>query len=221
MINVSIPTTVVDHFFEDPLSVRRLALEQEFLPSNSGRWPGRRTKTVDQINYDLYHQTVLKLLNLFFHPDSHTSFVIPIESYSCNMFFQLVDADYNQGWVHCDEGLVTGIVYLNPDTDHNSGTSIYRPNFQGATIKNFDKKLQNNLDKSNDDVFLKENNKNFRESIIVKNEFNRLIAFDSHLPHAAGNFFGHSNTESRLTLVFFLNFNSFISSPIIRMRKVI
>ena len=64
-----------------------------------------------------------------------------------------------------------------------------------------------------------EHNEQFEETIRVSNVYNRLIAFDSHLQHAAQDFFGKGE-ESRLTLVFFVNKLFTNNTPISRVRRI-
>ena len=68
------------------------------------------------------------------------------------------------------------------------------------------------------DHFRKENNEQFIESIVVKNKFNRLIAFDSHLYHSAEGI-DDDDTHDRLTLVFFIEKLNVDEYPLQRLRR--
>ena len=58
------------------------------------------------------------------------------------------------------------------------------------------------------------------EVIKIHNEYNRLISFDAHLPHAAHDFFGEDD-EPRLTLNVFFNELRTTRTPIQRVKTII
>ena len=142
--------------------------------------------------------------------------------------FQLVGEEYQEGWVHRDENICTGIIYLSNQVC-NSGTTLYRPiDPVNAVLKNANKKYEsfNNTDLVTSVKNCRlENNKQFRPTVTIENEYNRLVLFDSHLYHSANNFYGSEVESNRLTLVFFVNrldFNTSMSettkTPISRSR---
>ena len=201
MNNYMFPTTIVDNFFDDPTLIRNFALAQEFFPDPDHKWPGLRTDFLHILDPKFFGNTMQQFLLLFYPAGSECSF-------SASAQFQLVPKEYDQGWVHLDGALVTGIIYLNDEHIPNSGTTIYRPKYPGTGLIHGDKIEESfkNPDRTADfEKFRKENNDQFEESIVVKNKFNRLVAFDSHLYHAAGDFKTGESDTSRLTLVFFIN----------------
>ena len=128
-------------------------------------------------------------------------------NWNASLHFQKINSSYQEGWVHCDEALLTGIVYLNEKSNPNGGTTIYKPKNLSYNEKNRDKKhsFYKGLLSDEDGIkFRNEHNEQFNESIIVKNEYNRLICFDGFLPHGA-NDYTNINNEERLTLVFFIH----------------
>jgi hypothetical protein len=44
----------------------------------------------------------------------------------------------------------------------------------------------------------------FVETIRVSNVYNRLVTFDAYLKHAAHDYFGNDDSNSRLTIIFFV-----------------
>ena len=65
-----------------------------------------------------------------------------------------------------------------------------------------------------------ENNSQFEETIKVGNVYNRLIAFDSQLFHAAQSLFGNEEEDNeRLTLVLFTNSLIAGRSPVFRSKR--
>jgi len=201
MKTVHFPITVVDDFFEYPDEVREFALQQEYFSDPDNNWPGKRSKPLHEINYNLYNSCVSKFVSLFYDLNLVSG------EWNGHASFQIVDAQYENGWVHADENLITAIVYLSKNVC-GSGTTIYRPiDPTIAGIKNIDKKQESfndtSLVKANREFQLK-NNQQFRPTVTVESEYNRLFLFDSHLYHAANNFYGSNLESNRLTLIFFI-----------------
>jgi len=198
MKNLIIPTTVVDGFFDDPDAVREFALAQDFAPDPNSMYPGDRSKPLHELNHDLFCYIHAKFLNMFY-PDVNNQY-----SYMANTFFQIVDSKYNTGWVHHDPDLITILIYLNKNPNKEAGTVIYSPKKQEySTIHTSHKHalLGGAMDEEEGAQYRTENNERFEEEIVVKNNYNRLLAFDSHLFHGVKDF---TNDEPRLTLVSFI-----------------
>jgi hypothetical protein len=224
MKTLHFPVTVVDDFFNYPYEVRKFALQQEYFSDTENRWPGKRTKPLHELNLTLYNTIIGKVVSLFYD----------LKKLEAQLYvdarFQLTDKEYEEGWIHTDTGcLATGIIYLS-DQICNSGTTIYRPvDSINTLIKHNDKKKKSYSDTtliSESKDFRLENNKQFRPTVTVENEYNRLVLFDSHLYHSANNFYGDGAESNRLTLVFFvhkINFNTAenVDLPIHRSRTFI
>jgi hypothetical protein len=139
------------------------------------------------------------------------------------MSFQLTDARYEKGWVHHDSSVssITAIVYLTPGA--SSGTSLYLKNDITQcddSIYIEQKKDSFKTKNINSDIRTKHNNQ-YYETISVKGIYNRMILFESHMYHAAHEFFGDTLDTSRLTLVYFIDFTVPISQlPIIRSNRM-
>lgn len=200
MKNLVIPTIIVDDFFNNPDGVREFALQQEYFSDPNNRWPGKRSKPLHEINPELFGYTHNKFLSLFYPDMTNTPY-----AYRATTMFQLIDSNYKAGWVHYDEDLITVLIYLNKNPNKESGTVVYSQKQEGVTLTNVDKKqalFSGSIDEEEGKQYRLENNDRFQEEIIVKNKFNRLFAFDSHLPHGVQDF---SNDEPRLTLVSFIH----------------
>jgi hypothetical protein len=211
MIQHTIPVTVLDNFFVNPKWVRELALQQEFHKDENGRWPGKRTKPIHEIYPGLHDYICRRFLSLFFTEDKDIDF------FQIAAIFQLVDVKYKNGWVHRDPSLVSGIVFLNDDeTMHDSGTTIYEPLYEGLRGGLKQKTDFYRGEIPTDEPFKTQHNSCYKESIIVKNKFNRLIAFDGQLNHAANDFIGTDNNNSRLTMAFFINHLDVQKTPVRR-----
>jgi hypothetical protein len=216
----TIPVTVLDNFFDEPDKVRRWALQQEYLPDSKGRWPGLRSNYIHELDDSFFQLTCRKFFSQFYELREEQ-----IE-WNVSMNFQIVHEGYDSGWIHSDQetSQVTGIIYLTPNSNLNGGTSIYRQkaNVLQHAHRNTQYKEDSYLNKmsiENAKQYKKEHNSQFEETIRISNIYNRLIAFDSHLHHAAQDFFGEGQ-DSRLTLVFFVNKLFVNNSPVGRVRRV-
>ena len=166
MINSIFPTTVVDGFYSIPEQVVEFANQQEYNKDLNNKWPGKRTNCLSTINYNFYDSTIKKILALYY-PENQDY------TYAADMFFQKVDKSFGEGWVHSDapDSLVTGIIYLNPISNPNAGTSIYQYKSVGVKNINKDEKrafIEGSL--ANNDQYRKENNDQFEEVIALKNK---------------------------------------------------
>jgi len=215
----TVPVTIFDNFFDDPDKIRNWALSLEYSPDPEGRWPGLRTKSLAEINEPFFHSVCRKYFSQFYNlTKEQVNWVV-------SMNFQLIGDKYDSGWVHSDrlDAQITSIVYLTPNSDLNGGTSIYqeKKNIVTSTHEYNQIKKDSHLNKITIEEakkYKEEHNSQYEETIRVSNIYNRLISFDSHLHHAAQDFFG-KNTDSRLTLVFFVNELFVNNSPVGRVRR--
>jgi len=201
MKTVNFPITVIDDFFDYPDEVREFALQQEYFSDTENKWPGKRTKSLYELNSLLFNRIVDRVFSLFFN-----LYKTKI-SWNADVYFQKVDGKYIGGWIHTDDSIGTGIIYLSK-SENKCGTTIYRPiDPINANIKNVNKKFESfsNTDlitRNND--FRLENNKQFRPTVTIQEEYNRLVFFDSPLIHGANEFYGDNDNSERLTIVFFV-----------------
>ena len=200
MKNYIIPTTVVDDFFDDPAMVKDFAVAQSYSKDKFNQWPGERSESIHKLNSEFFSNTINKFLRIFYPESTNID-------WSGFGFFQRISDVYDQGWIHVDGTLITGIVYLNDVAIPSAGTTIYQSKLLGDQMLHVDKRTEaiQFPEKSKEYKTYREENANqFQESIVLKNKFNRLVAFDSHLYHA-GNDFSNNNQSDRLTMVFFLD----------------
>lgn len=209
------PLVVADDFYEDPMKVRDFALQLEYQKCPDGSWPGRRTAPLKFLNpqFDMFACSRFMKLFLELEFSQETSWQILTQ-------FQIVDSVedensvLNSGWVHLDgDTSAAGVVYLTPEPNRNSGTTIYK--LKNENIPFAEKEALDLLTDKRRNYFmtgivdndyresLMKYNSNFEEDIIVKNKFNRIIAYDGNMYHSASSHFNDLN-ESRLTQVFFL-----------------
>ena len=215
----TIPVTIFDNFLDDPDKIRNWALSLEYFPDSEGRWPGLRTNQLSEINEPFFHLVCKKYFSQFYDlKKDQISWVV-------SMYFHIIDEKYDSGWVHTDEEIsqITGLIYLTPKSNLNSGTSIYqeKKNIVTSDHYNGQRKVDFFLNKISNEESVKfrdAHNSQYEETIRVSNIYNRLISFDSHLHHAAQDFFV-KDTDSRLTLVFFVNELLVNNSPVGRVRR--
>jgi hypothetical protein len=210
-----IPTTVVDNFFDDPAAVRKFALSLDYKTDPEGLWPGKRSERLHTVNRGFFDNFSGKFLSLFYdiENDERIRWIMDVS-------FQMIDSSYGEGWVHSDSSLISGVVYLNNDFDSDAGTTIYKAKTLGVKPIHSDKKIEEVLKQKDNSSYRKENNDQFEESIVIKNKFNRLVAFDGSSYHAGNTFKGSTKDDSRLTLVFFVRELTGDRYPIQRLRTV-
>ena len=214
------PTIIADNFFVDPDEIVNFAKTLKFQPSSDGTWPGTRSAHLHTIDKLLFCKVNSKILSIIFPS-------IPNIQYQCASSFQIIKQNtknnLKQGWVHFDDPyLFTAIIYLSKHED--VGTTIVEAKNFNSNIINLSSKIRANLGKDvkNLNEKLYENNNQFKDSIVVKSKYNRILIFDSNQYHYVPNFISNDLSEDRLTLVcFFQNIyhENGIRFPIPEMRK--
>ena len=201
-----IPISCVDHFYEDPHAIREYALSLDY-PDNDGNFPGSRTKCLDHYSVDLFQTTMNKILSLFF--DGEFKWHGTLQFQKIYPFHDDPNHILNQGEIHVDSNKsLAGLIYLNPNPRRDCGTSMHQ-----IKDENKDYSLAKLPAKSkcykdgNCEEFEKEiqkNNSKFEKMLEVKNVFNRLVAYDTSVPHSQTNMY-MGKDDFRLTQVFFFD----------------
>lgn len=192
------PTVVVDDFFEAPELWVNLARSLEYAPDPQSRWPGTRSRPLHESAPAAYNTFAKSFFSIFY--DLRSTDI----DWRIKTQFQRVPPAFDAGWVHTDLNTISGVVYLTPDAGADMGTTICYPN-QIWDHKHTDKKrlaFSGAISAHASTEYRDDNNSQFDDSIIVKNKFNRLVAFDAGQPHKATSFV--TDGEDRLTLVFFI-----------------
>ena len=212
-----IPATILDNFLENPNEIREWALSLEYPTSSSkGRYPGRRTKLLENINPPFHQYITKKIISIFADPNKVIG-----ESSSA---FQLISNFEGNGWIHQDtEAQITAILYLSKESEINCGTSLYEiksPNIFNITPERSfysENRTQHHSTGKIPFNILEQKTKyesnNFTKTLDIKDKFNRIFCFSSNQYHAA-NFFSPNNGEDRLTYISFLwNLSTLDGSP--------
>jgi hypothetical protein len=187
-----------DNFFDNPHQIINISKKIELKKTKT--ISGYRSENISDINKNLFDYVNKKIIN-YIYPGSKGI------DFSASTFFQKSDADENDGWVHADNSIITGIIYLTPEG--TSGTSIFDAkeefNLPQPLLSKYEyfenkekytkeeKKLIYNEKLNNNDYFIK--------TINYLGKFNRMVAFDSKTYHAA-----EVCNKERLIIITFINF---------------
>ena len=173
-------TLIIDDFLDDPDKIRNFLIDNKVFFGNSGGYPGKRTSSVDNIDYQ--NMIIQKL-------ESVLPFKIKMAELSFPFQLCLFDAE---SWVHVDPYDWTGVLYLTPNAPVKSGTLFVVGDDE---IKEFISKDPINIIEKESPL----------ESVIG-NVYNRMLLFRGDIPHSsnlAG--FGDCLENGRLTQVFFFD----------------
>lgn len=203
-------TLTINNFLPYPNQVRSWALQQEFLNAQQftqkynahSDWPGSRTEHVYELD-QIYGDNVLGAVS------SIISRMTGRQGMSIKSYFQLTSVTDGDSWVHQDNDVdYAGILYLNPNSDPSTGTTLYRCNdVDKWTSYMVDQVGYAKLKQINakEDVELYE--QLFTPIDIIGNMFNRLFIYKGDIYHKSNKYFGTTKDDSRLTQVFFITFD--------------
>ena len=214
---------VVDNFFDAPEAIVEYG---KSLPKEKvGQQPGMRSKQFWEID-EILHNTILKkILNCYYDLD-----YVNITWNFSNMNFHEIprfsedkNDIRNRGWIHQDNEVymirrggpnneIAGLIYLTPDIDPDSGTSLFDRKSNQIHNSNFDKDMMEfENDRISDSFDIEKYTKihidheeNFKEKLRFQNIFNRLIMYDTDEWHRANSYYNGDGKDARLTLAFFI-----------------
>lgn len=212
------PVCVIDNFYEHPHDIRNFALEQTYYPNEDGRWPGSRSKHINDLDSHLYHYFVRKILSVFYRQFEILDYHVETTFQKIKPFNEKKDHPINRGFIHQDHVLFGGVVYLDLEYEEHTGTSIYTPRKKWLTkdllshdVNKFKMKKYKGGEITEDEINLWDLDRSkYIESVRVENIFNRCILFDGNTNHGVP-FFG---SKERLTQVFFVHNIQFSSHNI-------
>jgi hypothetical protein len=217
--NKSFYSVCVDDFFENPDTIREFGLSLEKQPDSTGAWPGLRTTSLHNIDPTFSNSFLMKVFSCYFdflhHDISWSNSVVYFQQIP--KFSNNKDDIKNVGWIHQDiEFDFAGLVYLTPNIDVDSGTSLFNLKNENEKFIKFQRhktllNLNQRMEDSEYEKEYSENLKKYYEKTRFNNVYNRLICYDAKEFHRANNFF--SSSDDRLTLVFFVKGINYDSSP--------
>lgn len=187
---------IVDNFYSDPFSIRKLALEQTFVELEDNVPGCRSSKSflpswIKKHFEDLLGTPIKEFVGSSGSFHNYTS----LNLIKCNK----ANSDY------------VALIYLNPDAPTKSGISMLKSKITklthlasrsdahefGDTIENLNSKSFNN------DMFF--DKMNFESLDIITNIFNRLVIINSKHFYTDTNYFGTDKENGLLQHVFFFN----------------
>jgi len=215
----------VDDFFTNPNDIRNFGLNLKKEPDAEGKWPGKRSFILHDIDEKFANELILKVFSTYI--DLKYTSVSWKES---QVMFQEISPFkndvINKGWIHQDTGMqLAFVIYLTPDADPNSGTSLFR--IKKEVQKSFYHKRHyekeqllkgENVNVNEYNKAISDNEDLFEETTKFSNVYNRMIAYDSNEFHRANSFV--TNSENRLTIVGFINGIEMEEMPLERVRKI-
>ena len=225
------PVTL-DNFFDNPdeireVGLRSLATGKVFRSSDEeGQWPGQRSDHLWKIDEKLSQRMCEKILSCYFNLDFEKIFWNSFETQ-----FQLIprlskdkNNSKNKGWIHTDgvdarknhhpdqeeQPQLSGLIYLTPDIERDTGTSLFNMK-KDKTLQDWDETIEIRKkihlgDPAVSDEEVKElwqKHRNcFIEKVRFENIYNRLIMYDTKEWHGPNSLY--TPKDNRLTLVFFI-----------------
>ena len=200
---------VVDDFFENPKGIVKYGKSLGL--KSRGRHPGKRSDNLWNIDKPLHNALILKALSCYYDLD-----YISVEWESSLIEFNEIpryakdkNDVKNKGWIHQDVDILgnddlAGVIYLTPDIDPDSGTSLW-------TVKPDRKVIINAEDEGSEpgqgEEYAKQYSKqmeNLVEKFRFQNFFNRMIMYDTNEFHGANSYWNDDDKDARLTVVFFI-----------------
>lgn len=172
---------IADHFYDDPDSVRALALSLPF--DVEGNYPGSRTAPM--INDSI--KNAISTLVAGAGPVINWH-----EECGYTGSFQLCTA-HDRTWIHADSfNTWAGVCYLTPNAPLSGGTSLYRHKETG------------NRERVDSDYEPYDYTK-WEEVDRIGNIYNRIILYRGNLFHASVDYFGANFADGRLFQTFFFD----------------
>jgi len=225
----------VDNFFDDPDRIMNYAKSLSKYPDSNGRWPGKRTKPLWEIDDELNHALLLKIFSCYYDLSYQN-----VSWEGSELYFQEIPTFSknkndvkNRGWIHTDvadhEGMigeVAGLVYLTPDSDPDTGTSFFKMKQNDKECVPYNRQFAKHLlyrenYTVDEDYYIKkvkDHEKLFVEKTRFANIYNRMIMYDTNEFHRANNYYIKDGKDSRLTLIFFVAGLKVISYPLERIK---
>jgi hypothetical protein len=175
---------VIDDFFDDPYSIRNIALnsqfytigdyQKEFDRDHNLGWKGYRSNAISDIDADIQNFTIEKIFSTCLNNRYKSSINWNYQTKS-NLYFHYLDNTFSMlpNDIHKDTVPYAGVVYLSPDPDQNSGTTLFADSFD--------------IDQH------------------IENKFNRLVLYNGNKYHSPTKGFGCDISNSRLTMLIFIS----------------
>lgn len=179
---------IVDHFYEDPDSVRDFALNHVEYHEDLRYYKGYRSK----INY---HPPGIKEA----FEDIIGCKIQVFDEHAMNGCFQITRSCDPQVY-HFDDQRWAAMIYLTPDAPFQSGTRFHASKINGSRHAD---EHSNIIDAAFDGDFY--DSTKFHTVDSAGNVYNRCVIIDARHIHSAGSYFGNTMQTGRLTHLFFFD----------------
>ena len=211
---MSYPLIIKDNFFSDPDSIVKISKEYSY-NIDTHNYPGVRSKPLEEINPKLYVHILQKIF-LLFHDQIPLNFKAEVGFQKIKPF---VEGDKwhrkNLGWIHTDNCLFGGVIYLDKNPDKDAGTSVYKSidGFDVQTKESIDAKQLLYSGKLTDDRQYYESydrvRNQYEETLRIPNLYNRLVLIPGDQPHSMTTI----GDKERNTMVFFCHSITGVFTP--------
>ena len=201
-------TLIFDDFLTNPDELMEIANSQTYIQS-VGRFPGRRTTELSVICNQIRTMMLEELLKKSKELTglSLTAYFQKIPNLSFDESYLSIE---NSGWIHTDDSVYSGVLYLNKDSENYGGTSFYEPlkltKNPDIDINKFKKQHYANTGELNIEEYRNSKlrySELFEKTETIENVYNRLVLFNSKKWHNNDTFV-NSGSDERLTLIFFM-----------------
>jgi hypothetical protein len=120
---MNFPVTYINNFFNKPDEILEYANTVDYFPpSEKDSWKGLRSKSLHEINFDLFNHIINKVFSTYY--DFNLENVSWNNSYVA--FHKMNNINITKKDIHTDEDAVlAGVIYLNKNGDINNGTTVY------------------------------------------------------------------------------------------------
>jgi hypothetical protein len=211
-----------DKFFQGEFSVyqiRKLGLSQfqdnKLINDEYENYPGVRSKDIMEIDGEIVEYILSRIMDSIFQLcDIENILIKNKKKFKFISYYHLTTSIHELGLVHKDISQFSGVIYLNPTPEKNSGTKICIPKkevvFEDSFLKSF-KNVNTTQDKKIISSFCREkikfNESNFEVDYVIPNEYNKCILYPAHYWHSPDRYFGQGLDDSRFCITFFLTFD--------------
>tara|TARA_R100001015_G_C4514845_1_gene85472 strand:- start:7 stop:633 length:627 start_codon:yes stop_codon:yes gene_type:complete len=203
---MSYPLIVKDDFFSDPDFISKLSKEFDYSISNK-IYPGVRSQCFSKVNNKLFWYIGNRIFSLI-HDNLPTYYHMKIAFQKIHPFVQ--DDKWNKknlGWIHKDNCVFGGVIYLDKNPDKDAGTAIFKLK-DGFDMQIDESEFVKRKLYSGEEVDDKEYNNayniirdRYEETLRVPNVYNRLVLIPGDQTHAMITI----GDKERNTIVFFCN----------------
>jgi hypothetical protein len=221
------PIMSVNNFFPDPDKIVKYSKNLKYEQDPDGRYPGVRTKSLNYIDPPFFNKMAHAIFTSFYNYKKEA--VAWKNLYICfhknTPYSKSFDDVRNKGWIHKDDALLAGMVYLTKGAFPESGTALYKPavkNVKGKEHVKIKKKFyrHNIINIKEYTQTMKNNHSRFIKTHEIKNTYNTMIMYNGSEYHAMQNMYAHPKKD-RLTLLFFLEGFKADSYPIERLDNIL